>query len=126
MKVRMVQQMSGSRADGSRWPDVGEILETSDEEGMLLCATTDNSPNPIAVPVGKDAKDTVKHMDEDPRIENRGEGGADEQPADKPAEDGEPKAEEKAKDDDDPIGDPGPAPEPKRGPGRPRKDSLPK
>lgn len=102
MKVRMIQQMSGPRWDGSRWPEVGDTLDVSDEEGMALCRTTDNAPFPIAVPVMDEKAETPEPEDE--KAETR-----------------------KAKDkDEDPIGDPEDAPPPKRGPGRPRKDSLPK
>lgn len=104
MKVRMLQQMSGFRADGSRWPGPGDTLEVSDQEGMALCRTTDSNQYPIAVPV-EDKKEKPaenRPAPDDPKNETRSEPKND-TPADPPAD----------------------PPPPKRGPGRPRKDSLP-
>lgn len=49
MRVRMTQQVSGSR-NGRRWPVPGEELEVSDAEGAQLCASG------IAAPVATRAE----------------------------------------------------------------------
>jgi len=36
MWIRMRYYISGGRADGSQWPDVGGLLEVSDDEGQDL------------------------------------------------------------------------------------------
>jgi len=38
MKVRIVQQMSGTRSDGYPWPAANAILVVGDREGAELCA----------------------------------------------------------------------------------------
>lgn len=45
--VRMVQQMSGSRGDGSAWPPVGGTLVVGEDEAEMLTRRTDSSP-PLA------------------------------------------------------------------------------
>lgn len=37
MKIKMVQQITGTR-NGQRWPEVGEELTVPDAEGAELCA----------------------------------------------------------------------------------------
>lgn len=59
MKIRMRQQMSGTRSLGQQWPPAGDTLVVSDHEGALLCSAG------IADPVA-----------EDPPIEIRSEGKA--------------------------------------------------
>ena len=59
MKIRMRQQMSGTRGDGQDWPPVGDTLVVADVEGALLCSAG------IADPVA-----------EDPPVEVRGQGKA--------------------------------------------------
>jgi hypothetical protein len=116
MRVRMVQQMSGSRGEVP-WPPVGGELEVSDEEAAWLCAKGDSHSTPIAVPVAghrkAEDKTETRPAPEDAKIETRAE----------------PKAETKVppKDElppwDEPAADPPPA---KRGPGRPKNSDLPK
>jgi hypothetical protein len=105
MRVRMVQQMSGTRPDGTPWPGAGEEFDASGEEFEWLTHTADSQSSPIAVPVtekrGSEQAET-RPAPEDPKVETR---------EDDTAED--------ASEDDD-------VPPAKRGPGRPRKDSLPK
>jgi len=49
MKIRMVQQMSGLRADRQPWPGPGAEFEVGDAEGAALAAQG------IAVPVAAEA-----------------------------------------------------------------------
>lgn len=51
VEVRMVQQMSGSRAPGTDWPAPGETMMVTKEEAELLCHTDSQHPVPIAVKV---------------------------------------------------------------------------
>jgi len=55
VKVKLVQQMSGYRPDGSRWPEVGAVLEVSDAEGAELCRADPHTSSAIAVPVAEEA-----------------------------------------------------------------------
>jgi len=48
VKIRMCQQMSGSRGDGQTWPPIGGTLVVGDGEGAALCAAG------IATPVAED------------------------------------------------------------------------
>jgi hypothetical protein len=48
MRVRVIQQMSGIRGDGSSWPAAGEEFEVGDAEGADLCRVG------IAVPVAEE------------------------------------------------------------------------
>jgi len=48
VKIRMCQQMSGSRGDGQPWPPIGGTLIVGDGEGALLCSAG------IATPVAED------------------------------------------------------------------------
>jgi len=52
MKVRMRVGISGSRS-GQDWPQPGQILECTEEEGAHLCASG------IAVPVVEDDVETA-------------------------------------------------------------------
>jgi hypothetical protein len=45
MKVRMKVGVSGTRS-GVAWPQPGEVLECSEEEGMQLCAAGIAVPEP--------------------------------------------------------------------------------
>jgi hypothetical protein len=118
MKIRMVHQMSGPRPDGRPWPAVGETLDVSDQEGMELCRLHDGHSHPIAVPVETN----------DPRVETRvgfrTRAGVPDL-GDDPDGDNTPESGDGPNADSPPWEEPGPAPPPKRGPGRPRKDSLP-
>jgi len=109
MKIRMVTQMSGPRADGTPWPGYGAEFVVSDEEGRDLCAAS------IAVPVAEAAaeeRQAERRPDPvDPKVETRGE----QKPAEPAPTPPAPPAEKPAE-----------APPEKRGPGRPRKDSEPK
>lgn len=66
MKVRMVQQMSGPRGDGTDWPAFGAEIDVSDEEGRDLCA------GGIAIPVAEERAAETAHVP-DARVELRGE-----------------------------------------------------
>jgi hypothetical protein len=115
MKVKMLQQLSGTRGDGSPWPAPGAVFDTSGEEFEWLTHTAASSPHPIAVPVAEEArkdepKTETRPAPADPQVETRAE----------------PEPESAGPlpwDEDEPVAD---APPAKRGPGRPRKDSLPK
>lgn len=56
VEIRMVQQMSGSRGDGTAWPPVGGTLTVSAEEARQLCDTSHGSP--IAVPAVSEERRT--------------------------------------------------------------------
>lgn len=58
MKVRIIQQMSGSRPNGLPWPPAGTVLDVPDWEGRSLCATGDSHDTPIAVPVVEERAET--------------------------------------------------------------------
>lgn len=47
MKIRLLQQMSGSRGDGSTWPPVGSVIDVGPEEARDLTRTS-GSTLPIA------------------------------------------------------------------------------
>lgn len=70
MKVKMIQQMSGPRHDGSDWPNFGEILDAPDWEGPELIA------GGLAVPVAEERKVESAAMVADPKVELRGEDSA--------------------------------------------------
>lgn len=50
MRVRMRQQMSGTR-DGADWPLRGEELDVTDDEGAALCAAGIADPMATEPPV---------------------------------------------------------------------------
>lgn len=109
MRIRMVQQMSGSRPDGRIWPGVGEELDVSDAEGMELCRAFDSHSHPIAVPVPAVEARKVERPEPppDPRIETRSA------PDEARNETGPAKDDDEDKPDIEmPV---------RRGPGRPRK-----
>ena len=60
MKVRMRVGISGTRS-GRDWPQPGEVLECSNEEGAQMCA------NGIAVPVVDDPVETAVAADSEKR-----------------------------------------------------------
>jgi len=64
VKVKMIQQMSGPRPDGTDWPAYGAELDVSDAEGKDLCA------GGIAIPVAAEAR-SVEPASPDPRVEVR-------------------------------------------------------
>lgn len=48
VRVRLVQQMSGNRGDGTPWPAVGEVIEVGEAEAEQLCRVGDSHSKPIA------------------------------------------------------------------------------
>lgn len=38
MKIRMLEERTGPRHDGRRWPPVGGEIDVDDEEGAAVCA----------------------------------------------------------------------------------------
>jgi len=68
MKIRMVQQMSGLRADRQPWPGPGAEFEVGDAEGAALAAQG------IAVPVAaEERKAEARPAAPDPATETRAE-----------------------------------------------------
>jgi hypothetical protein len=127
----MVQQMSGSRGDVP-WPPVGGELEVSDEEAAWLCAKGDSHSTPIAVPVAghrkAEDKTETRPAPEDPKTETRADPKTETRAEVRAKDDAKADAEarDEAADTSLPWDDePADAPPPKKGPGRPRKDSLP-
>jgi len=96
MKIRLVQQMSGYRSDGTRWPDPGTIMEVSDGEGAELCRSDSHNTTPIAIPVVEERTETA--VPKSAPVEVRAE---------------EPDVEPVTGEPGEPV---------KRGPGRPRKN----
>ena len=105
MRVRMVQQISGGRPDGTPWPDPGAILEVGDAEGAELCRD-DGHGSAIAVPIAVIEKRAETPEAKLPEPETRAEPEA--------AEDAETSAEDASEDTEAPA---------RRGPGRPRRVS---
>ena len=103
MRVKLVQEMSSYRADGTRWPDPGTIMEVSDGEGAELCRSDSHNATPIAIPVVEER--TEKAVPKSAPAEVRAE-----EPDVEPAE---PAAEPDAEPSEQPV---------KRGPGRPRRN----
>lgn len=58
-EIKMVQQMSGRRADGRFWPPVGGVIEVSADEARELCATQSQQSHPIAEYVRKRDEETA-------------------------------------------------------------------
>ena len=70
MKIRMVQQMSGLRADRQPWPGPGAEFEVGDAEGAALAAQG------LAVPVAaEERKAEARPAAPDPATETRAEPG---------------------------------------------------
>ena len=69
MRVRMTTQISGSRPDGSPWPQPGTEFEVSEEEAAFLFA------NEMAVPAAEaraeERKAEKRPAPEDPKVETR-------------------------------------------------------
>lgn len=65
MKVRMIQQMSGPRGDGTDWPPYGGVLDTSEQEGRDLCN------GGVAVPVAETRKAETADAPPDAKVEER-------------------------------------------------------
>jgi hypothetical protein len=116
MRVKMVQQLSGTRGDGTPWPGPGQEFDAAGDEFTWLTHTGDSQSHPIAVPVIEDRKVEAKvekrPAPEDPKVETRKDDDDDERDAPPWEDDDEPDEKEVVAT--------------KRGPGRPRKDSLPK
>lgn len=62
MKVRMKIPVSGRRADGQRWPAVGETITVPDREGKHLCEQ--GYADPVATKPSKqtEAREFPKHQ----------------------------------------------------------------
>lgn len=71
MKIRMLESISGGRADGREWPPYGGEIEVPDAEGKDLCAAQ------LAVPVADtDSGTEIPEAGADAAVETRQ--GADE------------------------------------------------
>jgi len=75
MKIRMVQQMSGLRADRQPWPGPGAEFEVGDAEGAALAAQG------IAVPVAAEERKAEARPAAPDRARGRGAEGACYRPA---------------------------------------------
>ncbi len=73
MRIRLVQQMSGTRGDGQPWPPPGVAFDVSAAEGMELCHTAAGVSPPIAVPVVEERKVETATVPVDPKVEIRHE-----------------------------------------------------
>lgn len=84
MKVRIVNRPTGL-LNGREWPDVGEVLEVTDEIGADMCAAglgvdADSEPVETAVPVDESEK-AVPGSDAETAVPS----GDDVETADKPS-----------------------------------------
>ena len=77
MKIRMLESISGGRADGRAWPPYGGEIEVPGAEGRDLCAAQ------LAVPVADtDAGTEIPEAAADAAVETRQEpAGAADEPA---------------------------------------------